>query len=184
MVQRSATQQANLATIARAGKINPGALLSHLNWITWLFQDLVQRQLGGHNPFQPDADAQAVAELEGDSAPTGHVNLPVLTAHAIDDPTAFVELEWVYRAAFGKAGTTGQLVQTFTGEDQHSYLNDTEYAALLAVLLDWIDNRSKPAPQVVAARFMALEPIHGATCQFRPDYQVLPLAKRAVMRSD
>jgi hypothetical protein len=34
MVQRSATQQANLATIARAGKIKLGALLSHLNWIT------------------------------------------------------------------------------------------------------------------------------------------------------
>jgi pimeloyl-ACP methyl ester carboxylesterase len=182
MAERSEVQKANLATIARAGKIRPSALLSHLTWATWLFQDLVQRQLNGRNPFQPDADAQAVAALDRDSAPTGQVNVPVLTVHAIDDPTAFVELESVYRAALEKAGTAGQLVQTFTAEDEHSYLNDTEYAALMVSLLDWLDNGNKPTPQAVAARCKALEPTHGASCQFRPDYQVLPLAERVGVR--
>ena len=179
---RSDRQKANLAAIASAARINPEALLDHLNWATWLFQDLVQAQLGGRNPFGPRPDALAVAQLEQDSAPDGHVNVPVLTAHASDDPTAFVELESVYKTALDKAGNSDLLVQTFTDEHVHSYFNDTEYAALLSSLLDWVDHGIKPTPRSVAARCAGLESRFASTCLFLPDYQVLPLAERAAVR--
>ena len=179
---RSDRQKANLAAIASAARINPEALLDHLNWATWLFQDLVQAQLGGRNPFGPRPDALAVAQLEQDSAPDGHVNVPVLTAHAIDDPTAFVELESVYKTALDKAGNSGLLVQTFTDEHVHSYFNDTEYAALITSLLDWVDHGIKPTARSVAARCAGLESRFASNCLFLPDYQVLPLAERAAVQ--
>ena len=182
VAQRSDSQKANLSAIAQAVRIEENSLLGHLNWATWMFQDLVQRQLGGRNPFSPDADAQAVAELDRDSAPTGRVNVPVLSLHAIDDPTAFVELDSAYRAAFENAGTAGLLLQTFSAENQHSYLGETEYVTLLEALLAWIDKGSKPTAQSISQRCKELEASHGATCQFRPGYQVQPLAQRAAVR--
>lgn len=75
-------------------------------------------RLGGRNPFSNrgvrysgshddaalnagverfSADPTAVRDLSYDSDLTGRVTVPVLTLHAIDDPTAFVEHEAAYR---------------------------------------------------------------------------------------
>ena len=51
------------------------------------------------------ADPQAKGALAADSQPTGRTALPTLALHAIDDPTAFVELENAYRRIRDAAGT-------------------------------------------------------------------------------
>ncbi len=189
--QRTALQQSNLATILSTVNITERALLGHLNWATWLFQDLVQRRLGGSNPFDNlamvygaanaalnqgvlryAADPAAVAELARDSAPTGRVNVPVLTLHAIHDPTAHVALEAAYQQALQSAGTAQWLVQTFSDESEHSYLSDPQYAALFSALMDWIDKGDKPTPQSIAQRCKPLEAMYGKPCLFKPEFVV------------
>ncbi|MDR3454345.1 MAG: hypothetical protein P4L96_16370 [Rhodoferax sp.] len=201
--QRSEQQKANLATLLKVVKIPERTLMSHLGWATWLFRDLTQRRLGGHNPFSNigaeyhgsaddaalnagvqryAADPAAVAQLASDSEPTGAVNVPVLTLHAIHDPTAFVELESAYRDILERAGTASLLVQTFSDESEHSYLSDPEYLALLGALLDWIDKGDKPTPQQVAQRCAGLVTSAATTCHFRPDYHSAPLDSRVTPR--
>ena len=205
--QRSAEQNARMATILGAVKIPERSLQGHLNWATWLFEDLVQARLGDRNPFGNEgvfypgqangqaldaqvlryaADPQAQGALAADSRTTGRTRLPTLTLHAIDDPTAFVELEGVYRAQREAAGTADQLVQVFSSEHEHSYLSDTEYLALFDQLLAWIDNGAKPTPQTVAQRCDALKARYDGDgkngCHLRPDYQPQPLEARVPAR--
>jgi hypothetical protein len=202
--QRSDAQKANLATILNVVKIPERSLLGHLNWATWLFHDVTQLRLAGRNPFgnadvvyrgsaddnalnagvlRYTADRQAVAELARDSEPQGGVNVPVLTLHAIDDPTAFVELESAYRAVLQRAGTGQLLVQAFSDEAEHSYLSHAEYPALFTALLDWVDKGDKPTPQKVLALCRGYEAGFGAGCRIRPGYTPPPLDARVAPRS-
>ena len=201
--QRSAQQAANLASIVNVVRIPERSLIGHLNWATWLFHDLTQLRLGGRNPFgnigvvyegsaddaalnagvpRYAADPVAVAELNRDSAPEGNVNVPVLTLHAINDPTAFVELESLYRQALERAGNGQLLVQTFSDEAEHSYLGNPQYPALFTALLDWIDHGRKPSARSVADLCKGYEAAYGSGCRFDPGYQPLPLDSRVAPR--
>ncbi|MDM0016349.1 hypothetical protein [Variovorax saccharolyticus] len=201
--ERSAQQRENLDAILETIRIPERSLVGNMNWSTFLFRDLVLERLDGGNPFgnigvrysgsrddavlnaqvlRYRADPAAVARLAADSDPTGDVDLPTLSLHAIDDPTAFVELETVYRGARERAGTAGLLVQTFSRESEHSYLSDAEYPALFAALLDWIDHGRKPTPIEVMARCKAFEPDFGKGCHIDPDYQPRPLSARVPVR--
>ena len=206
--QRTPEQAARLAAILSVVKIQERSLVGHLNWATWLFQDLVQERLGGRNPFgnvgvvyqgsaddtalnagvlRYAADPQAKGALAADSQPSGRTALPTLSLHAIDDPTAFVELESAYRRIREAAGTGGQLVQSFSAEREHSYLSDSEYPALFAALLDWIDKGEKPTPQGLAQRCASLAPrydIDGKNgCHIRPDWLPPALESRVPARA-
>lgn len=197
--QRTPLQTANLKTILSVVKVPERTLLSHLQWATWLFQDLTQKRLGGCNPFgnarvaysgsdddaalnagvlRYAADPQAIGALASDSRPTGRLRLPVLTLHAIHDPTAFVELESTYREIVASAGASQWLVQTFADEAQHSYLSDAEYPALMTALLDWIDKGDKPSPHKVAALCAQYEADFGKGCHLQPDYRPPLLSSR------
>ena len=205
--QRSAEQNARMAAITGAVKIPERSLLGHLTWATWLFQDLTQARLGGRNPFgnvgvhypgqangkpldaqvvRYPADAQAQGQLAVDSRPTGRTRLPTLNLHAIDDPTAFVELEGVYRAQREAAGTADRLVQAFSAEKEHSYLSDTEYVALFDAMLAWIERGEKPTPAALAQRCEALAARWNGDgrngCHIRPDWTPPPLAARVPQR--
>jgi alpha-beta hydrolase superfamily lysophospholipase len=192
-----------LHTILSVVRIPERSLLGHLNWATWLFQDLTQKRLGGRNPFgnakvvysgsgddaalnkqvqRYAADSQAVAALAADSRPTGRLKLPVLTLHAIHDPTAFVELESAYREIVDAAGASSWLVQTFSDESDHSYLGDPEYPALMTALLRWIDDGERPTPDGVAALCTANEARFGSGCKIRPEYRPAPLSSRVPVR--
>ena len=82
------------------------------------------------------ADPEGVRKLADDSDLTGQLLVPTLTMHAIDDPTAFVELEQVLRDTVAKAGKSDLLVQSFTDEHEHSKLATPEYAALLRHIVE------------------------------------------------
>ena len=197
--QRSPAQQQRLSDILNVVKIPERSLISHLNWATWLFEDLVQHRLKGGNAFENQAvvysgsrnddalnkdvlrysaDPAAVALLAADSQPSGRLPVPTLTLHAIHDPTAFVELEANYRAVVARAGQADRLVQVFSDESRHSYLSDSQYPALLTALLDWVDNGIKPTPQKIAALCESYRVAYSSACHILPDYQPVPLAQR------
>jgi hypothetical protein len=190
--QRTTEQKARLATILAVTHVPERTLVSHLAWATWLFRDLTQQRLGHRNPFDNTkvvyrgssddtalnagvlryrADPQAMGALAEDSRPTGRLRLPVLTLHAIHDPTASVELEAVYRGIVDSAGASQWLVQTLSDEAEHSYLSDPEYPALLSALLDWIDRGDKPTARTIADRCARDEATFGAGCRFLPEGQ-------------
>jgi len=201
--QRTAQQRANLKTILDTIGIQERSLDGHMQWATFMFRDMVQKRLDGRNPFgnvgavyagaRDDAqlnanvqrfraDPAAVAALAADSDPDGRVGVPTLNLHAIDDPTAFVELESTYRAVRERAGTDALLVQTFSREAEHSYLSDPEYATLFAALLDWIDHGRKPTPESIAAQCKSFEARFGPGCFFDAGFRPGPLSARVPAR--
>ena len=201
--KRSEAQRRNLANITRVLKIPERSLVGHMDWSTLLFQDITQRMLGGKSPFSNlgvkyagsdddealnnavvrfAADPVAVADFARDGDATGAIPVPVLTLHAIDDPTAFVEFESEYRERVGRAGKLDRLVQTFTRESEHSYLSSAEYAALLEALIGWIDTGKKPSPQTIAALCETRSTLLEGGCHFDIDYRPAPLSARQYPR--
>ena len=200
---RTPEQQRHLDTLLRVIRIPEPSLVGHLAWATFGFRDIAFKRLDGGNAFGNEGvryvgsdddgalngavrryrrDPAAAARFAADTDPTGRIGVPVLTMHAIDDPTAFVELESTFRDTMEAAGRGAGLVQTFTREHTHSYLADPEYVAALAALLDWIERGVKPAPQRLAASCRALEATWGPGCAFDADYQPQPLAARVPPR--
>lgn len=201
--QRTPQQQANLAAVTRVIHIPEKSLVGHMNWATWLFRDMTQLRLDNRNPFtnagvqyrgsaddvalnagvpRYAADSGAVEALARDSAPMGTTRLPTLTLHAIDDPTAFVELESFYRDVRRKAGTDDMLVQVFSDEAEHSYLGEPQYPALFTALLDWIDRNDKPNPQKVLDLCRSYQATYEGACRIRPGYEPQPLSARVPAR--
>ncbi len=206
--QRSPLQQQHLSDILNVLKIPERALIGHLNWATWLFEDVVAKRLEGRNPWGNEgvryqgssddaalnagvlryqADPTAVAALATDSLPTGNLPVPVLTLHAIHDPVAFVELESNYRDIVAKAGRADRLVQVFSDESEHSYLSDPEYTAAFKSLMNWAERGIPPTPQSIADLCDTMRDKEGAkegsTCHLRPTYQPAPLGSRVAPRS-
>jgi alpha-beta hydrolase superfamily lysophospholipase len=204
---RTAAQQRRLDSILRVIRIPERSLIGHLYWATRGFQDIVFTRLDGRNPFGNEgvryvgsadddalnarvaryrADPAAQAAFAADADLQGRIAVPVLTLHAIDDPTAFVELESTFRDTMARGGSAERLVQVFSDDHEHSYLADAEYVAVLRSLLVWVERGDKPTPQSVASRCGGLEaafdPATG--CRFRPDYRPAPLAARVPPRQD
>ncbi|WP_314176745.1 alpha/beta hydrolase family protein [Streptomyces winkii] len=196
---RTAAQQRNLDDILAVTRIPERSLESHLRFATFTFRDIVSNRLGGRNPFSNRgvrysgshddealnagverfaADPTARRDLSYDSDLTGKVSLPVLTLHAIDDPTAFVEHEAAYRATLQGAGTSGNLVQTFTKETEHSELSNAEYANSVATLDTWVRSGRKPTPHSVAASCGAFDEKYGSGCFYDPGFQPSSYASR------
>lgn len=196
---RTAQQQRNLDDILAVTGIPERTLESHLRFATFTFRDIVTNRLDGRNPFgnrgvhytgshddkalnagveRFSADPTARRDLSWDSDLTGKVSLPVLTLHAIDDPTAFVEHEAAYRATLRGAGREGNLVQTFTREHEHSSLSDSEYANSMAALDTWVRTGHRPSPRSIAASCGAFDATYGEGCFYDPGFHPSPYASR------
>jgi len=202
--QRTARQKRNLANILAVTRIPERTLGSHLGWATFTFADMVNKRLGGRNPFgnvgvtyagsdddkalnagvtRFAADPEGVRLLSEDSDLTGQLIVPTLTMHAIDDPTAFVELEQVFHDTVAKAGKSDLLVQSFTDEHEHSKLATPEYAALLRAMTAWIEQGTKPSPASLAAGCAEATKTYGEACHFQVDYRPPALATRSYPRA-
>ncbi|ANJ05740.1 alpha/beta hydrolase [Streptomyces parvulus] len=200
---RTALQQRNLDDILAVTGIPERTLESHLRFATFTFRDIVSSRLDGRNPWSNrgvrysgshddkalnagverfSADPAARRDLSYDSDLTGRVDLPVLTLHAIDDPTAFVEHEAAYRATLDGAGRGRNLVQTFTRESEHSSLSDSEYAASIAALDAWASTGRKPAPHSIAASCATFDATYGDGCFYDPGFHPKPYASRVLPR--
>jgi len=117
-----------------------------------------------------DADPQAVAELAHDSDMAGTLNVPAISLHAIDDPTALVEYESEYRNLLRQAGHGDKLVQVFSDEHDHSKLADAEYAAVFDSLSAWIDKGKKPTPDSIAADCVKQSQQFGGGCHIKTGF--------------
>lgn len=106
------------------------------------------------------------------------MEIPVLTLHAIDDPTAFVAHEAAYRDTLAGAGRDRHLVQTFTKEHEHSELSDSEYAGSLAALDTWAGTGRKPTARSVAASCAAFDRTYGTGCFYDPEFRPSSYASR------
>jgi hypothetical protein len=196
---RTTEQQRNLADIVGVTRLPERALDIHLLYATFLFQDVVSKRLGGRNPFgnvgvrydgshDDDAlnagverfspDATARRDLSYDSDLTGQVRLPVLTLHAIDDPQVFVENESAYRATLQATGRSGNLVQTFTREDEHSELSDSEYANSISALDAWVRSGRKPSARSIAESCGTFDSTYGDGCFYDPGFSPSPFDAR------
>jgi pimeloyl-ACP methyl ester carboxylesterase len=192
---RTPAQQRNLDDITAVTRIPAESLPTHLMYATFLFQDIVWQRLGGRNPFGNEgvrytgshddralnagvarfaADPTARRDLSYDSDLTGQVTIPILTLHAIDDPSVFVEHEAAYRATLHNAGRDGHLVQTFTREAEHNGLSVSEYATSIAALDTWARTGRKPTPRTVAKACGTLDGVYGGGCFYDPEYRPAP----------
>lgn len=190
--ERTALQQRNLDDILAVTKVPERTLESHLRFATFTFRDIVHNRLDGRNPFSNvgvrysgshddkalnqgverfAADPSARRDLTWDSDLTGAVEIPTVTLHAIDDPTAFVEHESAYRATREGAGTADALVQVFSRESEHSSLSNSGYAAVLDALDTWVDTGEKPTPVGVATACAGFDATYGTGCFVDPAYQ-------------
>jgi hypothetical protein len=200
---RSPEQAARLKTIVDVVKVDPASIGAHLNWATWHFQDIIQRRTGGGNPFtnigarytgstnddalnaavpRYAADPAATALFEADAGLTGKIPVPVISLHAINDPTVFVEAQSVLRETMTTAGTAERLVQLFGDFNTHSYLSDPIYPTLVDALLHWVDRGQKPTPQSLAAACTMMEAKFPEPCKLLPDYTPKPIATRVAAR--
>ncbi|OQR62012.1 hypothetical protein B6E66_21615 [Streptomyces maremycinicus] len=201
--ERTAVQQRNLDDILAVTRVPERTLESHLRFATFTFRDIVHNRLGGRNPFSNEgvtytgshddqalnagvqrfeADPTAVRDLSYDSDLTGRVSIPVLTMHAIDDPTAFVQHEAAYRATLEGAHRSRYLVQTFTRESEHSELSDAEYANSITALDKWVRTGKKPAAQAVADSCPAFDRVYSTGCFYDPDFHPSAYASRVTPR--
>ncbi|MFC8197681.1 hypothetical protein ACFUTV_20050 [Streptomyces sp. NPDC057298] len=202
-LERTAVQQRNLDDILAVTNLPERTLESHLRFATFTFRDIVHNRLGGRNPFSNEgvrysgshddkalnagverfaADATAVRDLSYDSDITGRVAIPVLTLHAIDDPTAFVEHEAAYRDSLRGAHRERNLVQTFTREREHSGLSTAEYANSIATLATWVRTGRKPTPASTAASCAAFDAEYGTGCFYAPEFRPGSYASRVNAR--
>lgn len=200
---RAALQQRNLDDILAVTGIPERTIESHLRFATFTFRDIVHRRLDGRNPFSNRgvrysgshddkalnagverfaADPTARRDLSWDSDPTGAVQVPTVTLHAIDDPTAFVEHESAYRESREGAGTDDLLVQAFSRESEHSSLSDSGYATVMAALAGWVETGVRPTPEQVAADCPAADARYGTGCFLDPGYTPGSYASRVEPR--
>jgi hypothetical protein len=200
---RSMAQNRALANILAVIHIPERTLASHMNWATFTFRDLVQRQLHGENPFSNmgvryvgsddddalnvgverfAADPKGARDLAYDSDLSGLLIVPTVTLHAEDDPTAFVELESVFHDTVVKAGREALLVQSFTDEHEHSKLATPEYAAVFRAMMKWVADGRKPSPVGLAAECDKAQKVYGEACHFDPEFRPRALGTRAYLR--
>jgi alpha-beta hydrolase superfamily lysophospholipase len=201
--QRTPAQAQALKNILSVVRIPERTLVSHMEWATFTFRDLVQRELGGANPFgnagvryvgsdddaalnagvaRFAADPVGVARLAKDADLSGMLTAPTLTLHAKDDPTAFVELESVFRDTVVRAGAEARLVQTFTDEHEHQKEATPEYSALFRSMIAWIEKGAKPTPASVAAACEQARAQYGEACHFDVGWRPPSLDTRAYPR--
>jgi hypothetical protein len=201
--QRTPEQARKLKTIVDVLKIPESSVQGHLNWATFHFADIAHARTGGKPVFgnvgavyqgSPDdatlnagvlryrADPQAVAAFAADTDLEGRIPVPVLTLHAVHDPTAFVELKHHFRQTMQAGGSGDRLVSVFSDDREHSYLADPVYPTMAEALLQWVDQGRKPTPQALLQRCIEMQATFGPGCRILPSFQPAPLDTRVTTR--
>jgi hypothetical protein len=176
--KRSPQQSGRLAAVVGVTGIAPENLGSHLEWATFTFADLVQKRLGGLNPFDNSrtvyrgsaddaalnrgvvrfrADQRAIDRLAFDADLTGLIAVPTFTVHYRDDPTVSSNADTAYAAKVATAGKDHLLLQAVARDGTHSRLSPPDYLAPLEALRRWAEDGSKPtiAESVEQCRLLA-----------------------------
>lgn len=174
--RRTAGQAARLRDILAVTGIAEAQLVSHLAWGTFHFRDLVQRHLGGRNPFDNRAtvyqgsrddaalnagiarfaaDPAAVATLAYDADLSGLIVLPTVTIHARRDPIVSADAQNAYATTVKAAGRSDLLAQFSSDEDDHSRLREASYMSALLALEQWLDRGAQPDRETIRSTCVA-----------------------------
>jgi hypothetical protein len=186
--RRSAEQSARLRDILAVTGVAEAQLTSHLAWATFHFRDLVQRRLGGRNPFDTAqtvyrgstddralnagvprfvADPAAVAQLAYDADLSGLIVLPMLTVHALHDPVVSPTAQLTFADTVVASGRDRLLFQIRTDESDHSRLRDSTYLAAFATLEAWIVSGQRPDVAAIQQRCKQHE-LRAGECRILP----------------
>ena len=128
------------------------------------------------------ADPKAAAKFSADVNHEGRFAVPVISSHAINDSTVFVEGQDLLRQKMAAAGKSQQLVQTFVDSSEHSYWGDAHYPPLFNSLLQWVEKGQKPSAASIDAQCKQLSSAKSADCRFVPNYAVKPISSRIFPR--
>src|SRR5262249_49077972 len=203
--QRSAEQQQNLANIQRVLRIPEeqiGAFASNLVLPAGKgLKEFTQDALGGSNAisnadviYKGSTDDEAlnrgVARYEAepaaqhwvnkDSAPTGNIQIPVLTFHTVSDQIVFVETESVFRDLVESRKELANLVQLFVKEKRPDFyvgpsnFPPSEFAATSDLTVKWgKPGPNPPPPDATAAcqEHLAASTDPNDACRFDPNYR-------------
>lgn len=186
--RRTPAQSAALRDILAVTGVREDTLVAHLAWGTFHFRDLVQRHLGGGNPFDNTrtvyrgsrddaalnrgvqrfaADPRAVQRLAYDADLSGRIVRPTLTVHAQGDPVVSPAAQHVYAATVAAAGRRDLLAQVRTDESDHSRLNDATLTTALRGLERWLDKGEPPTAEGMQ-RLCRETATVAADCRFLP----------------
>ena len=198
---RTPEQARKLKTLVDVLRLPESSVEGHLNWATFHFRDIARRSGGNvfgnidasYSGSADDAalnaavlryatDPAALARFAEDTDLSGRIAVPVLTVHAIDDPTAFVEMQHQFASTMAAAGHAGNLVQTFSNDKVHSYISDASYVALLEAMRRWLEDGTPPTPTSVAQGCVAAQARFPSSCRFQPGYRPAPLESRVAVR--
>ncbi len=192
--ERTGAQKAKLHNITSVLSIKEDQILPNLAWATNTFQDMILR-LNGRNPFSNqglvykgsdndralnagverfEADPIAVAELAYDSDLSGLIVAPVITLHGLHDPVANVSHQAAYRLTIDQAGRGDLLVQSFTGEAEHSRLSGPAYPTIFSALMTWIETGQKPTQASIKAACPAFAEKYREPCLFVVPFSPAP----------
>jgi len=198
---RTPEQARKLKTLVDVLRLPESSIEGHLNWATFHFRDIARRSGGNvfgnidasYSGSADDAalnaavlryatDPAALARFAEDTDLSGRIAVPVLTVHAIDDPTAFVEMQHQFASTMAAAGHAGKLVQTFSNDKVHSYISDASYVALLEAMRRWLEEGTPPTPTSVAQGCVTAQARFPSSCRFQPGYRPAPLESRVAVR--
>jgi len=189
---RTAAQKENLANITKVIGIPENLLFRHMQSATLLFRGIVTNITGGRNPFSNanvrykgssdderlnrevarfSAEPSAVVALRADGDPTGLLDVPVISIHAIKDPQVAVESQSVFRDRAEASGNGSRLVQVYTDDNRHNFHSDPELSAAFDMLMNWIDKSAKPTPQTISKTCEQASTTYQGPCRYRVDYQ-------------
>lgn len=206
--QRTTEQVAKAKLITDVIRIPESSIQSHLNWGTFTLSDVTRRHGGApignvgvrYNGSGQDAQLNAELDRKGlrfaadpkardsfvaDVDHQGRFQVPVISAHGINDATVFVEGQDTLRQRMQSAGRGNWLMQAFVDSNQHSYWGDALYPPLFSALLTWMEKGEKPTPQGIAQHCVARQQaIKGsaAECKFLPEHTVKSMASRIPLR--
>ena len=215
--QRTAEQQQNLANIQRVLRIPEeqiGAFATNLVLPAGQgLRDFTQDALGGSNAISNadviykgstddealnrgvaryEAEPAALHWVNKDSAPTGNIQIPVLTFHTVSDQIVFVETESVFHDLVESRKELGNLVQLFVKEKStdfyvgHCQFTPSEFAATFDLIVKWVESGAKPTP--ADANAACQKHLAGSTdphdaCRFDPNYRPKAWSSRVYPRN-
>ncbi len=79
--------------------------------------------------------------------------------------------EAFYRDLAKTTSSSDRLVQAYTDENEHTAQSDTEIAAALNSLMQWIETGRRPSPRSVAAACENLKASLAGPCRYHPEFE-------------
>lgn len=185
---RTPEQASRLASIVAVTGIAEDQIVRHLEWATFHFQDVVQKRLGGRNPFDNSktvyrgsaddealnrgverfvADPRAVAQLAYDSDLTGLIAVPTLAVHWANDPIASPKGDLFYAGRIAAQGRGDLFLGLAVSEGTHSRLPGPDIAASLDALVAWIDTGTRADAPAIRQACQTLSQSLNDRCSLR-----------------